>query len=94
MLSCKFKIRVIKIKQDTNYSGDISTLFQGHCQTKLYLQVCSDLYREEKEIDVVNYTGKGKYEALYLETNVLRKDNQFFQCLETTVQFWFFGLCM
>ena len=23
------------IKQDTNYSGDISTLFQGPCQTKL-----------------------------------------------------------
>ena len=24
-----------QITQDTNYGGDISTLFQGHCQTKL-----------------------------------------------------------
>ena len=43
-------------------------------------------------MDVINYTGKGKYEALYLQTIVLRKDNQFFRCLETTVQFWFFEL--
>ena len=56
-----------------------------------YLQAYSDLYREVKEIDIINYTGKGKYEALYLQTIVLRKDNQFFRCLETTVQFWFFG---
>ena len=52
-----------------------------------YLQACSDLYREEKEINVINYTGKGKYEVPHLQTIVLRKDNQFFRCLETTVQF-------
>ena len=35
MTSCKLKIGIIEIKQDTNYKGNISTLFQGHCQTKL-----------------------------------------------------------
>ena len=29
-----------------------------------------------------------KYEALYLQTIVLRKDNQFFRCLETAVRFF------
>ena len=45
-------------------------------------------------MDVINETGKGEYEALYLQTIVLRKDNQFFRCLETTVQLWFFELYM
>ena len=40
-------------------------------------------------MDVINCTGKGKYEALYLQTNILQKHNQFFRCLETTVNFWF-----
>ena len=55
-----------QIKQDTNYSGDISTQFQGHSSLSNQtndLQACSDLYREEKEIDVINYTRKGKYEG-------------------------------
>ena len=51
----------------------IFRLFQGHCQTKLiiYRRTCSNLYREEKEIDVINRTGKRKYEALYLQTNTV-----------------------
>ena len=28
-----------RIKQDTNYNGDISTLFQGHCQIELVLKL-------------------------------------------------------
>ena len=37
------------IKQDTNYSGDISTLFQGPCQTKLFTSVLRSLYRSDRD---------------------------------------------
>ena len=38
---------------------------------RLYFRVI--VKPKEKGIDVVNYRGKGKYEVLYLQTNVLRK---------------------
>ena len=57
-----------------------------------YLQACSDLYRKEKEIDVINYTGKGKYEALYLHAIVFTERQSVLSMPGTTVQFWFFEL--
>ena len=38
--------------------------------------IMSMISRYEKEIDVISYTGKGKYDALYLQTNVLQKLRQ------------------
>ena len=36
---CKLKIRALKTRQQ--FCGDISTLFQSHCQTRMkYLQAC------------------------------------------------------
>ena len=38
-ISCKLKIRALKTRQQ--FCGDISTLFQSHCQPRMkYLQAC------------------------------------------------------
>ena len=31
-------------KQDTNYGSDISNLFQGHCETKLTIYKCAQIF--------------------------------------------------
>ena len=59
-----------------------------------YLQAYSGIYNEEKEVDVISCTIKGKYEALYLQTNRLRGKNWLFQCLDTTVVNNQFGLAI
>ena len=42
-------------QQDNKFCGDISTLFQSHCQTRLsYLQTCSNtIYKETGRDDVL-----------------------------------------
>ena len=65
--SCKLKIRALKPRQQ--FCGDISTLFQSHCQPRMkYLQACY-LYGRVDAIAVSHYT---------IATMILNKDREFF----------------